>query len=81
MYTVYVLYSDQYDRIYIGFTSGLTQRLLSHNELGQKGWSVKFRPWRVIHSELFDTKMEAMRREKELKGGKGREWIRKTLLR
>jgi|GEM_PF-6190167 len=34
MFTVYVLYSDRYDKIYIGVTSDLGGRLLSHNELG-----------------------------------------------
>jgi putative endonuclease len=67
MFTVYVLYSERYDKIYVGFTSNLEQRLLSHNELGTKEWSIKFRPWVVIHTELFESKQEAMKREKELK--------------
>jgi len=41
MFTVYVLYSDDYDKIYIGYTSNLKQRLLSHNKLGKKGWTIK----------------------------------------
>ena len=76
MFTVYVLYSPKYDKIYIGYTSNLVQRLLSHNKLGQKGWTKNFRPWILIHSEEFTTKPEAMKREKQLKSGKGREWIR-----
>jgi len=36
MFTVYVLYSDDYDKIYIGYTSNLEQRLLSHNKSGKK---------------------------------------------
>ena len=42
MYTVYVLYSKQYDKIYIGYTSDLEGRLKSHNELSTKGWTIKF---------------------------------------
>jgi len=80
MYIVYVLYSQKFDKIYIGFTSNLEERLKSHNELSKKGWTIAFRPWRVIHSETFESKAKAMKREKELKGGKGRDWIRKTLL-
>ena len=45
MYTVYVLYSVRYDKIHIGYTSNLKERLLSHNELSKKGWTIKFRPW------------------------------------
>ncbi|MGN7785654.1 GIY-YIG nuclease family protein [Niabella sp. 22666] len=76
MFTVYVLYSERYDKIYVGFTSNLEQRLLSHNELGTKGWSIKFRPWVVLHTELFESKQEAMKREKELKTARGRAWVR-----
>ncbi|MCF8232800.1 MAG: T9SS type A sorting domain-containing protein [Bacteroidales bacterium] len=37
MYTVYVLYATKYDRLYIGFTSDLENRVLSHNLLAKKG--------------------------------------------
>jgi putative endonuclease len=80
MFTVYVLYSEKHDKIYIGYTSDLINRFLSHNELAKKGWTIKFRPWEIVHTEVFETKVEAMRREKELKGGQGRQWIRQILL-
>ena len=80
MYVVYVLYSVKHNKIYIGYTSNLKQRLLSHNELGNKGWTIKFRPWLLVYSESFETKQEALLREKDLKTGKGREWIWSTLI-
>jgi hypothetical protein len=43
--------------------------------LGTKGWTVHFRPWKVIYCEFFDDKKLASGRKKELKGGRGREWI------
>ena len=76
MFTVYVLYSRTHDKIYVGFTSDIEERFKSHNELGKKGWTKNFRPWEIIHTEIFIEKREAMRREKELKTAKGREWIR-----
>ncbi len=42
MFITYVLYSEKYDKIYIGFTSDLESRLLSHNMLATKGWTVKY---------------------------------------
>jgi len=75
MFTVYVLYSKDYNKIYIGFTSDLEQRLLSHNELGQKGWTIKFRPWQLVYNEVFQFKQDAMKREKELKTATGRNFI------
>ncbi len=80
MFTVYVLFSEAFNKIYIGFTSNLEQRFLSHNELGSKGWTIKFRPWKIIHTEEFDTKKDAIQREKQLKSSRGRNWIRKELL-
>ena len=64
MYKVYVLYSTKYQKIYIGYTSNLEDRLLSHNTLAKKGWTLKFRPWLLVHTECFDTKPEAMSRER-----------------
>jgi putative endonuclease len=75
MFTVYVLHSKSYDKIYIGFTSNLEQRLLSHNELGKKGWTIKFRPWELIYTEEFQLKSDAMKREKQLKTATGRNFI------
>jgi putative endonuclease len=76
MFTVYVLYSENYNKIYIGFTSNLEARFLSHNSLGKKGWTIHFRPWKIIYTETFDTKQQAMSREKQLKSAKGREFVR-----
>jgi putative endonuclease len=75
MFTVYVLYSREFEKIYIGFTSDLETRFKSHNELGTKGWTIKYRPWIILYQEEFDSKSEAMKRERELKSGRGREFI------
>jgi putative endonuclease len=75
MFTVYALYSPKYDKIYVGYTSNLEQRLLSHNKLGKKGWTIKYRPWEVVFTEEFETKKEAMKREKQLKSAKGRQYV------
>ena len=74
MFTVYLLYSKDYDKIYIGYTSDIEERLLSHNIYSKKGWTVKFRPWTLIYTETFETKNDAMQREKQLKTAKGREF-------
>ena len=80
MYTVYVLYSEKYDKIYIGYTANIEKRILSHNQLATKGWTIKFRPWKVVYTEEFKTKPEAMKREKELKSYQGRKFIREQIL-
>ncbi len=76
MFVTYVLYSTHHDKIYIGYTSDLLDRYHSHNQLATKGYTVKFRPWQVIHVEFYDSKQEALKREKELKTSRGRAFIR-----
>jgi putative endonuclease len=75
MFTVYALYSKTYDKIYIGFSSNLEERLKSHNFLAHKGWTIKFRPWELVFTLELETKAEAMLKEKQLKSAKGREFI------
>jgi putative endonuclease len=75
IYTVYILYSIKFQKHYTGFTSNLTQRILSHNKLG-KDWTAKYRPWKIIFKKEFDNKKEAMSYEKWLKSGIGREFIK-----
>jgi putative endonuclease len=72
MFTVYVLYSQKFDQIYIGTTSDLPNRFLSHNELATKGHTIKFRPWVIAYTEEFETKPKALKRESQLKSANGR---------
>jgi putative endonuclease len=80
MFAVYVLYSESHDRLYIGYTSDLITRFHFHNKLSKKGFTIRFRPWQVIHVEFFKSKRDARGREIQLKTGAGREWIRRTYL-
>ncbi|MBI2281359.1 MAG: GIY-YIG nuclease family protein [Bacteroidetes bacterium] len=75
MYKVYVLYSKEFNKIYIGYTSDLEDRFLSHNEKATKGFTVKYRPWEIAFFEEFETKPNAMKREKELKTSRGRTFV------
>jgi len=75
MFKVYVLFSKKFNKIYVGYTSNIEQRLLSHNKLATKGYTIKFRPWEVIYFENFNSKSEAIKREKELKSSRGRAFI------
>jgi putative endonuclease len=76
MFSVYVLYSEVHKKHYTGFSSDFESRLLSHNELGSEDWSVRYRPWTVILCEKFPTKQAAIQREKWLKTGVGRDFIK-----
>ncbi|QIE59293.1 GIY-YIG nuclease family protein [Rasiella rasia] len=78
-FVVYILWSDSYSKSYIGYTSNLISRFQSHNLLSKKGWTIKYRPWRVVFVRNFELKREAMLFEKFLKSGVGREWIVKNV--
>ena len=77
---VYILHSEKHNKIYIGCTSNLIARFHSHNKLSNKGWTKRYRPWRVIYIESFSDKKDAFAREKFLKSGKGREFIHHSIL-
>jgi putative endonuclease len=58
----------------------MEERFRSHNELSKKGWTKSFRPWVIVHQEFFDSKSEALKREKQLKSATGREFIWKNII-
>ena len=74
-FTVYILFSVQFNKHYTGFTSNIQARLQSHNELGHD-WTAKYRPWKIIFTKDFETKTEALAYEKWLKTGAGRDFIK-----
>jgi putative endonuclease len=76
MFTVYVLYSESHNKHYVGYTSDLKNRLDSHNIFANSGFTVRYRPWKLIYTEQFSIKSEVIKREKFLKSGKGREFIK-----
>ncbi|HMV09776.1 MAG TPA: GIY-YIG nuclease family protein [Cyclobacteriaceae bacterium] len=79
MFSVYVLYSERFKKIYIGYTSDLSKRLESHNQFSTSGYTAKFRPWRVVLVEEFGIKSDAIRRERQLKSAQGRKFIKALL--
>ena len=53
-------------RSYVGWTTDLEKRLAAHNA-GAGAKSTRGRQWRLVHSEVFKTRGEAMAREYALK--------------
>jgi putative endonuclease len=77
-HVVYILYSKKSDVFYKGYTTDLIQRFKSHNELATKGYTIRHRPWKVVHVEFYNSEREAKQRENFFKSGAGRNWIRKN---
>lgn len=79
MFTVYVIKSESTNKIYIGQTKKLEERILRHNKIKpNKAKSYTYKnigPWILVYKEVFNTRKEAVKREKELKSYKGREYL------
>jgi len=73
LYFVYILASRRYGTLYIGITNNLQLRLEQHR-LGRGSEFVrKYGVHRLVYMESYETAVEAIAREKQLKKWK-REW-------
>jgi len=78
MFYVYVLLSEKTGRRYTGSCEDIAERLRRHNA----GHSLSTRhgvPWKLVHSEDFETRADAVQRERFLKTGAGRRWLDEQL--
>lgn len=67
---VYLLYSENLDRYYIGQTSNLMKRLAAHNA-GYVRSTKSGRPWTLVGHETYESRSEARWRERQLKHHSG----------
>ena len=66
MYYVYILYSKKYNRFYLGQTNSLRLRIDKHNAAQVKSTKA-YIPWQLKYCEIFESRSQAMQREKFLK--------------
>jgi putative endonuclease len=77
MYTVYAIYNRNAGKTYVGQTEDIERRLHQHNKHAFKGYTARFLgEWELIYSESVATRSEALKREKQLKSGNGRAYIK-----
>ncbi len=79
MFYIYILQSKKNKRLYTGSTNNLVRRLKEHNS-GSSKYTKLTKPFKLLYSEEFLTRSDAAKREKYLKSGIGREWIKKNIL-
>jgi putative endonuclease len=77
-YFVYAIYSRKFDKIYIGQTDDLALRFARHNE-GRVFSTQPYAPWEIVYYEELASRPEAIKRERELKSHRGRDFIRGEL--
>lgn len=66
MYYFYVLKSTKDGNLYKGFTNNLKRRLDEHNTGLSKSTKGR-RPFRLVYYEAFASRIDAKRREKQMK--------------
>ena len=75
MITVYALSSLNKNYIYVGQTNSLSRRFNQHN-LGLEKTTRFYKPFRIIYSEEFLNRLQAREKEKYLKSGVGKEFLK-----
>ncbi|MBP6754558.1 MAG: GIY-YIG nuclease family protein [Bacteroidia bacterium] len=75
---IYILHSPSKDKFYIGFTSDLEERIIRHNQKS-KGFTGNTNDWKIVYSETYNTKSEALVREKQIKSWKSKIKIQELL--
>ena len=75
-YYVYVIKSLIRKILYIGQTQNLERRLKEHNS-GKVFFTKPWVPYELVYKEEFDSRLEAVAREKELKKGYNREQLKR----
>jgi putative endonuclease len=75
MFFVYAIKSEVDGRIYVGMSSDVSKRLIEHNS-GKTKSTKGYKPWQLIYSEVLSSRLEARAREKYLKSGVGKEFLK-----
>ena len=70
----YILYSENINKYYVGYTNNLERRIGEHNRIKGK-FTDKGIPWRIVHTETFDNRIDAHKRELQIKNKKSRKYI------
>jgi putative endonuclease len=78
MFYVYVIQSQRDAGLYIGYTSNLKHRLRQHNSGESKATSFRC-PLELIYYEAYIIREDAEGRERFLKSGGGRKFLKRQL--
>lgn len=80
MFYTYVIRSRKNGRLYTGSTNDLRKRLKQHNE-GKSTWTKNKGLWNLIYYEACLNEEDARSREKYLKTGMGKRYLKNRLKR
>jgi putative endonuclease len=75
MFFVYAIRSKSHNYIYVGLSNNYERRLKEHNN-GYERTTKPYCPFELILVEEFQTRLEARKREKYLKSGIGKAFLK-----
>jgi len=75
---IYILYSQSTDRYYTGYCENLNSRLEKHNHHSTPSTKSGI-PWKLVYTEEYRTKNEAILRERQIKSMKSRKYIKNII--
>ncbi|HMI78160.1 MAG TPA: GIY-YIG nuclease family protein [Ferruginibacter sp.] len=75
MFYVYAIKSTVRNYIYVGLTNDIVRRIAEHNN-GENRSTKAYKPFILIYKEVFETRIEAREKEKYLKSGVGKEYLK-----
>lgn len=80
MYYVYVLESQNDKSLYIGYSADLKRRIAEHLN-GKGGRTTRLKKnWELIYYEAYKNEFDAKGRERFLKSGSGRKYLKKQMI-
>ena len=74
-YYIYILYSEKLNKYYTGSSQNILIRLNDQHNAGRVISTKPGIPWVLKYKEAFETRIEAVRRETEIKKKKSRKYI------
>ncbi len=77
-YYVYAIKSEIRNYIYVGMSNNVERRYKEHNA-GKEFTTRRYKPFKIILIESYRTRMRARQREKYLKSGVGKEYLKNVI--
>ncbi|KPK94057.1 hypothetical protein AMJ80_05650 [bacterium SM23_31] len=79
MYYVYIIKSEC-GRFYVGSSDNVEKRLKQHNSKKFLCWTNRYNEWKVVYTECFKKRNEAIKRENQIKTMKGGNEFKKLIV-
>ena len=75
MVYVYILFSEQFDKYYVGQSIDVDNRIYQHNFDDSNSFTSKYRPWKLARSIPLPNRSSALKIERLIKKRKSKSFI------